>query len=161
VSDLSVSPLLGVKSGIYSLFLSSRKDPDIVRSKSFQKAFLTGSNTTCRGHIRQHYEYYSKRCKEAGIEESERCVPPEILRARKSKSSVLVQTKLSVAVGGEPPPKQFTREGTVRSVTKFVACDDQVSALSFDFTGISVDIMCYYRPLKSQINPHFGTASLP
>ena len=28
--------------------------------------------------------------------------------------------------GAEPVPKQFSREGTLRTVTKFVACDDQV-----------------------------------
>ena len=51
----------------------------------------------CRGHIRQHYEYYRKCCKEEGIEEAERCVPPEILRARNSKSKAVIQMKLNVS----------------------------------------------------------------
>ncbi|KAF8335509.1 hypothetical protein F5887DRAFT_835117, partial [Amanita rubescens] len=56
----------------------------LIRTKSLHKAFLTGGNSTCRNHIRQHYKYYSERCKEKGIEEKERCIPPEILKARKS-----------------------------------------------------------------------------
>lgn len=105
----------------------SRTSEDIVRTKSFRKAFFKGSNTSCRGHIRQHYDYYSQECKKRGIKESERCVPLEILRARKSKSKALIQTKLDVTAGAESAPKQFSREQTLRTVTKFVACDDQVS----------------------------------
>jgi hypothetical protein len=106
---------------------ASRKDPKLIRTKSLHKAFLIGGNSTCRYHIRQHYEYYSKRCKEEGIEERERCVPPEILKARKSTSKVtMVQSKLNITAGAELAPKQFSREGTLRAVTQFVSCDDQV-----------------------------------
>lgn len=105
----------------------SRTDKDIIRTKSFRKAFFKGSNTSCRHHIRQHYDYYREECKKNGIKESERCVPPEILRARKSKSKALIQKKLDVTARAESVPKQFSREQTLRTVTKFVACDDQVS----------------------------------
>ncbi|KAH9164979.1 hypothetical protein EDB89DRAFT_1831072, partial [Lactarius sanguifluus] len=47
-----------------------------------RKSFFTSSNSTCRQHIRQHYEMYSQQCKENGIMESERCVPIPILQAR-------------------------------------------------------------------------------
>ncbi|KAH9166871.1 hypothetical protein EDB89DRAFT_1910346 [Lactarius sanguifluus] len=39
--------------------------------EKLQKSFFTGSNSTCRQHIRQHYEMYSQQCKENGIMESE------------------------------------------------------------------------------------------
>ena len=69
----------------------------------------------------------SKCCKEEGIEERERCVPPEILKARKSTSKVtMVQSKLNITAGAESAPKQFLWEGTLRAVTQFVSCDDQV-----------------------------------
>jgi len=37
----------------------------------------------------------------------------------------MVQSKLNIT-GAESAPKQFSREGTLRTVTQFVACDDQV-----------------------------------
>ncbi|KAH9034562.1 hypothetical protein EDB85DRAFT_1813632, partial [Lactarius pseudohatsudake] len=49
-----------------------------------RKSFFTGSNSTCRQHIRQHYEMYSQQCKENGIMESEQCVPIAILQAQKT-----------------------------------------------------------------------------
>lgn len=100
-----------------------------------KKAFFTGSNTSCRGHIRQHYEFYSKKCKEKKIEESERCVPHEIRRARESKSKVLVQTKLdSAMMGAESAPKQFSPEATLLATTKFIALDDQVMCSQYGGT---------------------------
>ena len=94
--------------------------------KSLEKAFLKGSNMTCRMHIWQHYAYYSRHCKEAGIEEAEHCIPPEILRARDSKSKKLTQTKLKMLGDRESAPRQLLREGTLCTITKFVACNDQV-----------------------------------
>ncbi|KAF8676686.1 hypothetical protein AX14_004846 [Amanita brunnescens Koide BX004] len=133
-----------------------RKDPKIVHNKSFQKAFLVGSNTTCRGHIHQHYEFYSKKCKEQGLKESEHCVPPEILRARKSKSNVLIQSKLTVAVGTERAPKQFTREGLLRTVTKFVACDNQ----AFEVANKAVFRNCLTSMRPQTIKQDLPTAHL-
>ena len=66
-------------------------------TKNLRKAFLTSANSTCRQHIHQHYQYYSERCKEEGIPESEHCVPCTILEARKKKAKsekVMVQSKL-------------------------------------------------------------------
>ena len=103
-----------------------RKDPELNHMKSLEKAFLKGSNATCWMHIQQHYEYYHSHCKEAGIEEAEHCIPPEILCACDSKSKVLTQTKLKMVGAGELAPRQFLREGTLCTITKFIACDDQV-----------------------------------
>ncbi|KAH9180291.1 hypothetical protein EDB89DRAFT_1900232 [Lactarius sanguifluus] len=66
--------------------------------KLLQKSFFTGSNTSCRQHIRQHYEFYSQQCKEKGIEESERCVPSKTLQKQKTvakrQGTEMVQTKV-------------------------------------------------------------------
>ena len=99
---------------------ASRNDP---RLACPEKAFLTGSNSMCRSHIHQHYEYYSKHCKEEGIEEAECCIPLDIIHTCKSKN--LVQSKLNM-VGAESGPQQFSCEGILCTITKFVACDDQV-----------------------------------
>ena len=88
--------------------LYSRKDPGLNRTKSLEKAFLKGSNTTCQMHIWQHYVYYSRCCKEAGIEEAEHCIPPEILHACDSKSKKLTQTKLKMLGDRESAPRQFS-----------------------------------------------------
>ncbi|KAH9959890.1 hypothetical protein BGW80DRAFT_1183129, partial [Lactifluus volemus] len=39
------------------------------------KAFHTGSNSLCHQHIRQHYEIYKNRCKEANIPKHHWAIP--------------------------------------------------------------------------------------
>jgi hypothetical protein len=137
---------------VSKLISPSSKDPEINRT-SIEKAFLTGSNTSCRGHIRQHYEYYAKCCKEAGIKESEHCVPRAILRARNSTLKALTQTKLdAIATTSESAPKQFSREGTLRAVTKFIACDDQAFEVANKAT---------FRNCLTSMRPQTMKADLP
>jgi hypothetical protein len=107
---------------------ASRKDPKLIQTKSLHKAFLIRGNSTCQNHICQHYEYYHKCCKEEGIEENECCIPPEVLKAHKSKSEVVVQSKLNMTAGAESAQKQFSRGRTHHVVTQFVACDDHVGS---------------------------------
>ena len=109
----------------------------------------------CQNHIRQHYEYYSEQCKKEGIEENERCIPPEILKAHKSKSKAMIQTKLNIT-GVESVPKQFSREGTLRTVAQFVACDNQVwVSMKYD----EKRLLTLFRPLKLLISLGFIIAS--
>lgn len=96
-----------------------------------RKAFLVGSNSTCRQHIRQHYDYYSEKCKEEGIPESEHCVPRNILEARKKGNMKggkgMVQSKLDGMLVGTP--KEFTRAGILKGVTVLIAASDYVGGL--------------------------------
>ncbi|KIK91932.1 hypothetical protein PAXRUDRAFT_126493, partial [Paxillus rubicundulus Ve08.2h10] len=46
------------------------------------KAFHVGSNSSCRQHIRGHYDLYATRCADAGLREHHHAVPREIKRAR-------------------------------------------------------------------------------
>jgi len=96
-----------------------------------RKAFLTGGNSTCRQHIRQHYQYYSDKCKEAGIPESEHCIPRAILEARKKgdadRERGMVQSKLDGMLVGIP--KEFTRTGILKAVTILIAAGDNVGGL--------------------------------
>ena len=95
--------------------------------KGLRKAFFCGSNTTCRQHIRQHYDVYQQRCREQGIAESHRAVPPHILKEREAVKKPKKQVKLDGMFENLKKPAEFSREGIIEAVAKFVACDDQVS----------------------------------
>ena len=105
-----------------------RIDPEILNSKSkgLRKAFFCGSNTSCRQHIRQHYPIYQQRCTEQGLQENYRAVPPYILKEREEAKKPRKQLKLDGVFKGKWPT-EFSQEGILESVAKFVACDDQVS----------------------------------
>jgi hypothetical protein len=111
----------------YSLFFSLRADSDIVKSKGLRKAFFTGSNTSCRQHIRQHYAIYQQRCREQDIIENYRAVPPQILKEREAAQKPKTQTNLDGIVIKEKRPAEFSREGILEAVAKLITCDDQVS----------------------------------
>ena len=124
-------------------------------TNSLHKVFLTRGNSTCQNHIHQHHEYYSEHCKEEGIEEKEHCIPPEILKAHKSKSKALVQSKLHI-MGVESAPKKFSRERTLCTVAQFVTCDDQVW---FWMKHDETRLLTVFRPSKFLISPGFVIAS--
>jgi hypothetical protein len=114
----------------YSPLISGRKDPKATAEKGIRKAFLTGSNTSCRNHIRQHYSLYNQRCKEQNIPENFRAIPTAILKEMKEadkKDKSKKQTTLDAMMGDGKQPTAFTPEGLLEMVAKFVACDDQVS----------------------------------
>lgn len=97
-----------------------------------RNAFFTGGNSTCRSHIRQHYQLYKDRCKEAGIPENHRAIPRPLWKKMQeekelSKGKGKAQLKIDDMVDIEriPISKQFTREGALEAIAKFVACDDQ------------------------------------
>ncbi|KAI0278182.1 hypothetical protein BC826DRAFT_874247, partial [Russula brevipes] len=53
-----------------------------IKKSGPRKAFHTGGNSSCRQHLRQHYEIYQNRCKEANILEHHWAVPRTIWRER-------------------------------------------------------------------------------
>lgn len=99
------------------------------KSKGVRKAFFCGSNTSCRQHLRQHYGIYQQRCKEQGLTENYRAVPPQILKEREEAKKTKKQTTLDGIVFKESRPAEFTRDGILESVAKLIACDDQVSRI--------------------------------
>ena len=44
----------------------------------------------------------------------------------KGKQSAPLRMIVTITAGAESAPKQFSQEGTLRAVTQFVSCDDQV-----------------------------------
>jgi hypothetical protein len=70
-----------------------RKD---AAKENVRKAFFTGGNSSCRAHIRQHYDTYKTRCKEGNVPENHHAIPRHIYREMKGdkKAKGGVQTTL-------------------------------------------------------------------
>jgi hypothetical protein len=94
-----------------------------------RKIFYTGGNSSCRAHIRQHYELYKQRCKDGNIPENHHALPRQLwkhLEELKRNPNAKSQGKLDGVFETLDKPLEFTREAVIDAVGKFVACDDQV-----------------------------------
>ena len=130
-----------------------RTDPDIVKSKGLRKAFFSGSNTSCRQHIRQHYAIYQQRCQEQDLTENYRAVPPQILKEREAGKKPKMQTNLDGIVIKEKRPAEFSREGILEAVAKLIACDDQVSKVFSYCTEMSLkELICSRWLLQTKVS---------
>ncbi|KAF8680603.1 hypothetical protein AX14_004549 [Amanita brunnescens Koide BX004] len=107
---------------------SCRHDKHFVRAKGVRRAFFTGSNTSCRAHIRCHYSVYKTRCEEEGIKLNNRCVPRELSKVQSAGASLSIQTTLD-SVLEVKAPSVFSKEAILHAVAQLVACDDQALAL--------------------------------
>jgi len=110
-----------------------RNDEEFTTKYGKRKAFLTGGNSSCRQHIRQHYPIYQERCKEANIPEHHWAMPRPLWREMEEERKGKVdpetpgtQKTLDGALVKKPPPLVFAREDVLHKVTQFVAVDDQV-----------------------------------
>lgn len=84
-----------------------------------------GSNSSCRQHIRSHFEVYEARCKEEGIIVHHHAVPPAM--ARRNEKVPKGQTRLDGLL--EKPTQrmsEFSKAEVLKAVAEFVVCDDQV-----------------------------------
>jgi hypothetical protein len=106
-----------------------RANAEFVKKNGKRKAFHTGGNSSCRAHIRKHYELYKQRCKDGNIPENHHALPRELwkeLQEAKKNPKAMQQRKLDGAFKAIKAPAEFTREGVLHAVARFVACDDQV-----------------------------------
>lgn len=71
---------------IYSLPYISRDNEIFVKQNGKRKVFHLGSNSSCRQHIRGHYEFYQAECKELGITEHHYAIPCELLDSQSNGS---------------------------------------------------------------------------
>jgi hypothetical protein len=100
--------------------LAEKRRPE----RTLRQCFFKGGNSTCRGHIASnHFEEYERLCKAMKVKVNHRCIPEVVAHARKvkGKEKVPMQSKLEFGKVVE-----FTREGTLEAVAKFIACDNQV-----------------------------------
>ena len=98
-----------------------------VENGCVKKAFYTGGNSTCRVHIRRHYELYKTRCEEQNIPKNHHAIPRTLwnqMQELKANPKTKVQSKLDRIL--EKKKQTFSREGALHAVSQFVACNDQV-----------------------------------
>ena len=57
-----------------------------------------------------------------------RAIPPQLLKETETSWRTKKQLILDGIVNKLPPPIQFTWDGLLEAVAKFVACEDQVSS---------------------------------
>jgi hypothetical protein len=115
-----------------SLTNDARIDESVIKG-GLRKAFHVGGNSSCRAHIRQHYELYQQRCKDGNIPENHHAVPRHIWRERNERKEGKIQVKLDGMIERGQGPKEFTRKSVLHAVTQF-ACNDQVSRLNPQMT---------------------------
>jgi hypothetical protein len=94
-----------------------------------RKAFHTGSNSSCRQHIRSHYELYQARCADKSIPEHHHALPREVWKEREATKRGERTVNLETMFQGMMSKKdsEFSRDKVLTSVAEFVVCDDQVS----------------------------------
>jgi len=98
-----------------------------------RKAFFKGGNSTCRFHLRQHYERYKEKCGAADVAINHWAIPRKIWQAmeeakelaeqgRKTKKQAQQLLAFESVVG----PREFTRGGTLHAVAKLISTNNQV-----------------------------------
>ena len=107
--------------------------------------FHIGGNSSCRAHLRQHYEIYKKRCEEKGIPINHWAIPRTVWKkmeeekveetmGRSTKKQLQQQLNFKSVTG----PREFTRAGALHSIVKLIATNDQVS-MQYNISLIIID----------------------
>ena len=121
---------------IYELQLltrTTRDDEDFVRLHGKRKAFHKGGNSSCRLHVRQHYDLYKERCEKANIPVNHWAIPRLIWKVMEEEKDARARGQLTkkeqqqLAFQTVTGPREFTRARTLHAVTKLIATNDQVS----------------------------------
>ncbi|KAG6913166.1 hypothetical protein DXG01_009102 [Tephrocybe rancida] len=58
-----------------------KANEEFIQTQGKRKAFHTGRNSSCRQHIRQHYELYKARCIEQNVLENHWAIPRNVWKA--------------------------------------------------------------------------------
>jgi hypothetical protein len=99
---------------------------------TLRQCFLTGSNSSCRAHIRSyHYEEYKARCTAAKppIPLHPRCIPADVVKAESDEKKKKKSGQQTLDFARVSRPVHFTRESVLDAVARHVACDNQVSQI--------------------------------
>jgi hypothetical protein len=111
------------------IFHVIRANPKVQERKSFHK----GGNSSCRQHIRQHYEQYKAGCESQGISMSQRAIPLAVLKAKEAAEVAdkkgKKQGKLNAVLISATKATEFSREAVLDAITQFIVCDDQALSL--------------------------------
>lgn len=112
----------------------ARADESYIKAHGKRKAFHKGGNSSCRTHIRQHYELYVEKCEKADVPMHHWAIPRDIWRVmeeekeaekrgRLTKKQQQQQLSFQTVTG----PCEFTRASVLHAVTKLIATNNQVS----------------------------------
>jgi hypothetical protein len=106
---------------------NDRTDEKVVKNGGLRTAFFVGGNSSCRSHIRQHYELYQQRCKDENIPENHHAIPQPIWKQMNEEKNGKTQAKPDGMIEKVQGPREFTCKSALHAITQFVACNDQVS----------------------------------
>jgi hypothetical protein len=108
----------------------NREDKALILKHGRQRAFLTGHNSTCRYHLRGHWDVYKAACGKASLALHHHAMPRNIWEAlvnrEKAKDNEKKKGQQTLSLTKITGPKEFTRGGILHAVAQFVVCDDQV-----------------------------------
>jgi hypothetical protein len=96
---------------------NARENPNVKE----RNVFLKGDNLTYWGHIRQHYDIYSKRCKKANIPENHYCIPRDTWKTMQAEKNKEGNGTLDQMFLKAERPNAFSREAVVHAVAVTVA----------------------------------------
>ena len=112
----------------------ARADASFIKAHGKRKAFHKGGNSSCRTHIRQHYELYVRKCEEANLPINHWAIPREIWRVMEEEKEAANRGRLTqkqqqqqLSFKTVTGPREFTRAAVLHAVTKLIATNNQVS----------------------------------
>jgi hypothetical protein len=98
-----------------------------------RKAFFKGGNSTCRFHLRQHYERYKEKCGAADVAINHWAIPRKIWQAMEEEKELAEQGRKTkkqaqqlLAFESVVGPREFTRGGTLHAMAKLISTNNQV-----------------------------------
>ena len=105
-----------------------RDDPLFVKSQALHKAFISGSISTYRIHVKSyHFEIYQEQCKEKKIEMHWHAIPGGENKGDKMQGTLNgVFKKIE-----EKVPQEFMKKELLDAVARFIITDDQVRTFFF------------------------------
>lgn len=112
----------------------TRSDADFIKKWGKRKAFHVGGNSSCRQHIRQHWDLYKAECEEKNLPVNHHAIPRHVVRQMEEEKLEKTKRKMAQSKLGFTKvtgPKEFTREGLLHAVSQLIATDDQVLASKF------------------------------
>jgi hypothetical protein len=111
-----------------------RADDSFIKSQGKRKAFHKGGNSSCRTHIRQHYQLYAQKCEEGNVPVHHWAIPRDTWRvmeeekdAEKRGQLTEKQKQQQLSFEKVTGPREFTRAGVLHAVTKLIATNNEVS----------------------------------
>ncbi|KAG6905216.1 hypothetical protein DXG01_004119 [Tephrocybe rancida] len=106
-------------------------DENFIQMQGKCRAFHMGGNSSCCGHIRQHYKVYKTQCAEKNITENHWAILRNIWQAiEESKTDKKKSVQRTIEFEKVQPVKEFLREVVVDRVACLTAVDDQSLALA-------------------------------